>query len=196
MSKGERTHQAIVLRATQLASRIGLDALSIGRLADEMGMSKSGLFAHFGAKETLQREVLAFAIASYVEKVVRPAFTAPRGEPRIRALLENWLRWSNDHFEGGCPFVQMSAELDDRPGPLREHLRNTQREWLAGTTRSAQMAIDEGQFRTDLDPEQFAFEFFALLLGYHHSARLIRDPDAEMRVRRAFEDLVARARKR
>jgi AcrR family transcriptional regulator len=195
MSKGEETRHAILIRAAQLASEIGLEALSIGRLAREVGLSKSGLFAHFGSKEKLQREVVDFLVGFYQEEVVRPAFRAPRGEPRIRLLLENWLQWSNSYFGGGCPFVQMSAEYDDRPGPIRDFLSQTQREWLAGTAKSARLAMDEGHFRSDLDPEQFAFEFFALLLGYHHGARLIRDPHAEKHVRAAFEDLIIRSRK-
>jgi AcrR family transcriptional regulator len=194
MRKGEETRQAILMQAAKLANQIGLESLSIGRLADEVGMSKSGLFAHFGAKEKLQKEVLEFLVEFYLEEVVRPAFRAPRGEPRIRLLLESWLRWTNRHFDGGCPFVQMSAEYDDRPGPIREYLSATQREWMAGTAKSVRLAVTEGHFRPDLDPEQFAFEFFALLLGYHHGARLIRDPDAEKRVRAAFEDLIIRSR--
>jgi AcrR family transcriptional regulator len=194
MKKGERTKQTILEQATSLASRIGLEALSIGRLAEELDMSKSGIFAHFGSKESLQMEVLQFAAESFVELVVRPSFQAPRGEPRIQALFQNWLIWAKTtQHRSGCLFVQAATEFDDQPGPIRDALEKLQREWLGGLVESARRAQAEGHFRQDLDPEQFAFELYALLLGYHNSYRLLNDPQAEARVRAAVEDLLQRS---
>ena len=126
--------------------------------------------------------------------MVRPAFRAPRGTPRIRHLLENWIRWANSpDTAAGCLFVTAAVELDDRPGRPRDFLVDTQRQIDAALARSAQMAIDVGHFRKDLDPRQFAFELYGLLLGYHHAKRLLHDPRAETALRAAFDRLLADA---
>jgi AcrR family transcriptional regulator len=195
MSKSEQTHEAILDEATRLASRIGLEALSIGELARALGMSKSGLFAHFGAKEVLQREVLEHVAGVFIAEVIRPALRAPRGEPRLRLVFENWLRWSTARHEGGCPFVQASVEYDDRPGPLRDYLAGEQTRWLDFLAEATELAIAAGHFRAAVDPQQFAFELNGLMLSYHHAARLLRDPGAEIRVRTAFENLLTRSRR-
>src|SRR5690242_13771922 len=123
MRKGEATHQAILSRAMILASRIGLEGLTIGKLASDLRLSKSGLFAHFQAKEKLQIQVLDTAANAFLEGVIRPALQAPRGEQRVRKLVENWLEWAKHKNEdGGCIFVSAAAELDDRPGVVRDHL--------------------------------------------------------------------------
>jgi AcrR family transcriptional regulator len=195
MSKGEDTRAAILDRAASLASRVGLEALSIGGLADEMGMSKSGLFAHFGSKEALQLNALEHAAGQFIERVLKPAFTAPRGEPRIRALFELWLRWAEaTQYEGGCLFVQAATEYDDRPGLVRDLVWRQQSDWIATLATSARLAIEEGHFREDLEPEQFAYEFYALAVGYHYMHRLLREPRAEERIRTAFVKLLADAR--
>ncbi len=117
-TKGAITRQAVLERATQLASRVGLGGLTIGSLADELELSKSGLFGHFRSKEALQIQILDHAAARFVESVVRPALREPRGEPRMRALFERWLDWGRSSpMPGGCLFVAAATELDDRPGP-------------------------------------------------------------------------------
>lgn len=118
MRKGELTHQTILETAVRLASRVGLHGLSIGGLAEELSLSKSGLFAHFKSKTELQVQVLEAATAAFTERVIRPALGQPRGEPRVRALFDGWLTWDRDKYlEGGCIFVAAAAELDDVPGP-------------------------------------------------------------------------------
>ena len=194
MSKGEATRAAILDDALSLASRIGLEGLSIGELAKRTEMSKSGLFAHFSSKENLQVEVLRVAAQRFAEMVVAPAIRKPRGEPRVRALFENWLRWSKADFSpGGCIFIAASTELDDRPGPTRDFLVGAQRDFMATMAKSAQIAVEEGHFRSDLDTEQFAYEMYSIYLSYHHFARLLRSPHAERRARRAFEALLERS---
>lgn len=196
MRKGERTRQAILDRALELATTVGFEGLTIGRLARDLHLSKSGLFAHFQDKEQLLLQVLGTARARFVEQVVRPALAAPRGEPRIRALFEHWLAWeTSSALPGGCPFVAAASELDDRPGPVRDYLVQSQRDWLDVLATSARTGIHEGHFRPELDAEQFAYELYGLMLGFHHVARLLRDPGAERRVRRAFDALVAAARR-
>ncbi len=195
MSKGETTKTAILERASKLASAIGLEALTIGNLAAAMEMSKSGLFAHFGSKENLQLEVLRYSARCFLDDVVRPAFQQAPGEPRVLAIFEYWLRWVKaNQLEGGCLFIQSATEFDDQPGPVRDCLEYSQREWLDGLAESARRAVAINHFRSDLDAEQFAFEFYALLLGYHNSQRMLRDPRSEDRVRKAIAGLLAQSR--
>jgi AcrR family transcriptional regulator len=191
MSKGDDTRERILHRAFRMASRDGLEGLSIGGLATALAMSKSGLFAHFGSKEELQLEVLRAAARRFEDTVVRPAFRAPRGTPRIRHLLENWVRWANSpDAAGGCLVVTASVELDDRAGRPRDFLVAAQKQILDALARSAQMAIEVGHFRPDLDCRQFAFELYSLLLGYHHAKRLMRDANAETALRTGLERLL------
>lgn len=193
--KGARTREVILATAVNLASRVGLEGLSIGTLADELRLSKSGLFAHFKSKEHLQYEVLSTARTLFIALVAAPALKAPRGEPRVRALFDRWLDWSQaDFMQGGCLFVTASIEFDDRPGALRDFLVESQREWLATLARAARVATEEGHFRADLDPDQFAYEMYGAGLTYYHATRLLRDPKAPLRARQSLENMVALAR--
>lgn len=190
------TRVAILDEALQVASRDGFGGLSVGMLAERTGMSKSGLFAHFRSMDQLQLQVLARARERFVDVVVRPALTAPRGEPRVRAVFANWLRWSSEVLIGGCVFVGAAVELDERPGELRDALVSAERDWLDLLATVAGTAVAEGDFDPGLDVEQFAFEVHSLMLGHHHASRLMRDPQSPARTRRAFESLVERAHPR
>lgn len=195
MTRGDQTREAILDHAVRLASEVGLEGLTIGRLASALDLSKSGLFAHFGSKDALQVEVLNRAAERFAEVVVRPALAAPRGEARLRALFERWLRWPKEVPQpGGCIFVQAAAELDDRPGAARDRLVALERDWLATIARVVRGAQVEGQLRSDLDPEQVAFELHAVMLACHHASRLLRDRNAVDRARRALERLIDAAR--
>jgi AcrR family transcriptional regulator len=192
MSKGEETRAAILERAFAEASRVGLEGLTIGSLAEEVGLSKSGLFAHFDSKEALQVQVLETAAERFVETVVSPALKEPRGEPRVRALFEHWMEWETADFQpGGCIFIAVANEMDDRPGPARERLVALQRDWLETLATAARVAVDEGHLRADLDTEQFAYDLYAIILAYHHFSRLLDDPAAEERAWSSFEHLLA-----
>jgi hypothetical protein len=141
--------------------------------------------------------VLDFAAERFIEEVVRPSLDVERGEPRIREVFSRWLRWAQAHpRRSGCLFVAAAAELDDRSGPARDRVVLAQRDWLAFLARAAQLAIREGHFHKAADPNQFAYELYSLMLGYHHAARLLEDPAAEVRARNGFERLVAMARAR
>jgi AcrR family transcriptional regulator len=194
MSKGDATRQAILERALSMSSVVGLEGISIGRLADDLALSKSGLFAHFRSKEALQLQVLEVAVRQFVESVVRPALKEQRGEPRLRALFERWLDWARSQsLPGGCIFVSATMEMDDRPGPVRDALARYQQDWvnvLATATRAGQ---ESGAFRGDLEPAQFAQEAYGLMLSYHLFARLLRDPHGEARARAGFDALLKRA---
>jgi AcrR family transcriptional regulator len=195
VTKGEETRAAILDHAVALASRIGLGGLSIGDLARETGLSKSGLFAHFDSKLNLQLEVLRTSADRFVASVLAPALKKPRGVPRIRALFENWLSWSKQAWlPGGCFFVAAANELDDQPGPLRDQLLAYQRDWISALTTAARIAVEEGQFRKSLDRSQFAYDFYSILLAYHHFSRLMADQKAEARARRSLEKLIQDSR--
>jgi len=195
MRKGDRTRATILDEAADVASLVGLNGLSVGTLASHTGMSKSGLFRHFGSKEALQVATLRAGVDRFMETAVRPALKAPRGEPRVQALFQRWLQWATAQgLSGGCLFIAASIELDDQPGPPRDYLVTTQRQWLDLIATTARFAVEAGDFRAGLDVNQFAHEFNAILLGFHQAARLLRDPKAVERAETQFNRLLADAR--
>lgn len=174
---------------------MGLEGLTIGALAADLDLSKSGLFAHFRSKEALQIQVLEHGAELFAERVLRPALAAPRGEARMRALFDRWLEWVRSSFmPGGCLFVQASTELDDQPGPVRDRLADIQRQWLDVIATSFRKGIEAGAFRREADPGQFAYDASGVMLAYHHASRLLQDPRAEAHARTAFDALLAAAR--
>ncbi|HEY4121357.1 MAG TPA: TetR/AcrR family transcriptional regulator [Byssovorax sp.] len=194
MSKGDDTRALVLDAALALASEEGLAGITIGRLADKVGMSKSGLFAHFASKENLQAEVMREAIDRFVAQVVSPALKARRGEARVVALFERWLGWK-DTLPGGCIFAVAAVELDDKPCPARDVLLASQKDWIDTLATAARIAVEEGHFKSTTDVSQFAHEVFCLGYGHLTFARLLRDPRAEGRTRAAFDHILARARR-
>ena len=195
MSKGNTTRARIVETALRAASVDGLEGISLGKVAGDIGMSKSGLFAHFDSKEALQVDVIEAAAEKFAAVVVVPALSAPRGEPRLRALFEHWLKWEqNESLPGGCVFMHAVAELDDRPGPVRDALVRQQTMWLDTLAKAVRLTIDAGQFRRDVDPSLFAFQLYGIVVAYYHASRLFRDPAAKEHAERAFDAVVAAAR--
>ena len=192
VAKGEETRHAILARAFELAKTVGLSGLSIGRLAEETGLSKSGLFAHFGSKEALEVAVVQEAARQFVEFVMAPALRQPRGEPRVRALFDRWILWGQQ--PGGCFFVGAVAELDDRSGPPRDALVQTCKDWIDTLATAARITVSERHFRPDLDPEQFAFEVYSIMLGFHTYQKFLRESASLDRARESLERLLADAR--
>ena len=191
MSKGDATRERIVSRAFLLAGRDGLGGLSIGALADELQLSKSGLFAHFGSKEELQVAVLDLATSLFTERVLLPAFKAPRGLPRLERIFENWVGWLTDAtMPGGCFFQQANVELDDRAGRPHDVLLESQTNLIEALTKTVQLAIAEKHLRRDTDPRQFAFEFEGIMMSLNLFNRLLKDRRAVDRARTAFQRLV------
>jgi AcrR family transcriptional regulator len=195
MSRGQLTKQAILEHAASLASRVGLQGVTIGGLADDMKLSKSGLFAHFRSKEALEVSLLEHAAARFVEHVIKPALTAPRGEARVREVFRRWMEWPEaSRMAGGCFFVAAATELDDRPGPARDVLVRQQKDWLELIANVTRTAIAEKHFQRRVDPDQFAFELYGIALSYHYAKRLLSDPRAAERAHVAFEALIDRAK--
>jgi AcrR family transcriptional regulator len=190
MGKGEDTRRAILDTGLDMASQLGLECVTIGTLAQSIQMSKSGLFAHFQSKENLQIEILNHAAALFEKNVVIPALSAPGGVPRIRALVDNWVEWSNQ-LTGGCIFVSASSDFSDRPGRVRRLLLKQQEDWIDRLCRMAQSAIEAGHFRADIDCNQFAFDLYSLLLGFHLYDKLLHDTETKTRQEIALERLLA-----
>jgi len=162
-ARGERTRVAVLDTAVGLASVLGLDAMSLARLADETGVSKSALFAHWQDKEILQLAVVEHAVQLWMDRVVRPALRTPRGVRRLWALHERRLAFYADKvLPGGCFFAATEPEFDDRPGPVRDALVAAVGSWLRLLRTVAEQAVDLGELRADTDVGQLAFETEAL----------------------------------
>jgi AcrR family transcriptional regulator len=187
LMKGRQTRAAILDAALALASHIGLEGLSIGALAEVTGMSKSGVFAHFGSREELQISVVREYHAKFEEEVFRPALAVGRGLPRLRALFDRWLKRVSVEIDSGCIYISGAVEFDDRPGPVRDALVTMVRTWQGALARAIRAAVEAGHLRVDTDVDQVLFEIHGFILALHHDARFLRHAGAEERARTAFE---------
>ena len=190
MKKGEQTKQMILEVGLNTAGHSGLESVSIGSLAKATGMSKSGVFAHFESKENLQVEILKYAADLFSGGVIVPALKTEAGIPRIKALVNNWIAWT-ERMTGGCIFVSTSSEFSDRPGKVRKTLLGQQEGWLDCLRRIAQSAIKVGDLRKDTDCDQFAFDLYSLLLGFYLYHELLHNSDTKKRQEAALERLLA-----
>ena len=190
MRKGEQTRAAILDVALELASRNGLEGLTIGLLADRMSMSKSGVFAHFGSREDLQLEVVKLYHHRFEQEVFYPSIKEVRGLPRLVAMYTRWVKRVSVEIASGCIYISGAVEYDDREGPIREQLVSMVRAWQEALLRSVQQAVEIGHLRADVDAAQLVFEMHGLILALHHDARFLRNPGAVERARAAFERLV------
>jgi AcrR family transcriptional regulator len=187
-SDGERSRAAILHEAARLATVDGLDGLSLARLADAVGMSKSGLFAHFGSKEDLQLATIEAASAIFDDLVIKPAGEEAAGVPRLRAYIERFL----DHvqegvFPGGCFFVSAVSELDTHPGPVRDGAMAFSQRWLTLLAEQVAAAQAAGQLDPVADPPQIAFELNSFMVLGNMQFVASADPAALDRVRRAVD---------
>jgi AcrR family transcriptional regulator len=187
--KGIATRELILARAYELAREAGLEGLSIGTVATSAGMSKSGVFAHFGSREQLQLALLESVGARFVEFIKTPALREPRGLPRLRKITERWCEWSRAH-RSGCVLLSAAVEYDGRrDGPIREHVLRQQAGWRDELRRAIRLAVDVGHLRPDTDTTQLAFEIYSLMLGLHHDAGLFGYEEARHRTDLAIERL-------
>jgi AcrR family transcriptional regulator len=185
-ARGDSTRRAILRRSMQIASVEGLDGLSLARLAADLEMSKSGLFAHFGSKEELQLSTLRAARRVFSDRSVTPAEEAPEGLARLLALLDAWIDYIGaDTFDGGCLFMQAAAEFDARPGPVRNLVADTMSRWLALVVEQARLAVERGELAPGTDAEQIAWELHAFGLALNWDRQLNGSTGAAERARLA-----------
>jgi AcrR family transcriptional regulator len=188
-AQGDRTRKAILEAAVHIASAEGLEGLTIGRLAQELSMSKSGLFAHFGSKEDLQVATVEAARGIFIHEVIHPAFEATEGLVRLWKLCDIWLSHvQKGVFRGGCFFAAAAAEFDSRPGPVRDRIAEIMKEWLSTLSNTIVTAQKAGQLVKSVDAAQLAFEFNSLELGANWAFQLYGDASAFKRAREAMRD--------
>ncbi|MDB5909960.1 MAG: TetR family transcriptional regulator [Massilia sp.] len=190
MRKGELTRAAILDMALDLASRDGLEGLTIGLLADKMNMSKSGVFAHFGSREDLQLEVLKLYHHRFEQEVFFPSVQEPRGIARLKSMYARWIKRVSVEIASGCIYISGAVEYDDRPGPIREELVAMVRAWQGALLRCVKQAIEIGDLKRDTDAEQLVYEMYGLILALHHDARFLRMPGSVDRARAGFDRLI------
>lgn len=188
------THDRILDQGLALISRAGLSGVTLGVLADQVGMSKSGLFAHFRSKEDVQLELLRHTTEFAQAHVVTPSMSAPEGLPRVIALVRNWFGWAQRAgLPGGCPVAAGLFEFDDVESPVRNKILELESQWRHMLIDLVMQAVKLGHLRKDLDVEQFVWELCGIYLSHHAAHRFLRAADAQARADIAFEALVDRA---
>ena len=190
--KGQQTKAAILDAALQLASQVGLEGLSIGAVAEVTGMSKSGVFAHFGSREELQISVVHEYHQRFEHEVFYPALQEARGLPRLKALFDRWMQRTSAELASGCIYISGAVEFDDRPGPVREALADSVRTWLAAMRRAIVQCKECGQLRADTDAEQVLFSIHGMILALHYEARFLQKPGSLERAHLGFDNILAR----
>jgi AcrR family transcriptional regulator len=190
--KGRQTKATIVDAALGLASQIGLEGLSIGALAEVTGMSKSGVFAHFGSREELQISVILEYHERFETEVFYPALRCARGLPRLQSLFDNWMQRTTTEIDSGCIYISGAVEFDDRPGSVRDALASSVNTWQNALQRAVAQAQKEKHLTPKADPLQVAFEIHGLILALLYEARFLRNPGAADRARKGFTEIVAR----
>ena len=189
--KGQQTKTAIVDAALRLASQVGLEGLSIGAVAEIMHMSKSGVFAHFGAREELQISVVREYFHRFEQEVFAPVLALPRGLPRVEALFANWMKRVAVELQSGCIFISGAVAFDDRPGSVRDALADSVNIWLGAFRRAVVQACLEGQLRSDADADQMAFEIHGLILALHYESRFLNKPGSIARAHAGFAHVLS-----
>ena len=191
-TKGEETRAAILVAAVEQASASGFESLTIGSLAEKTGLSKSGLFAHFGSKLDLQIATLDEASRLFTEGVMMPAMKAPRGLKRLQAIFDGWIDWpQRASLPGGCPIDAATREYHHQPGPMRDAIVERQRILGREISKAVFMAVESGELRADTDCGQFAFEMFGIILTCYRTDLMLGVDESNRRARTAFARLVA-----
>ena len=190
--KGQQTKQAIVQAAVSLSTRLGLEGLSIGLLAEVMQMSKSGVFAHFGSREDLQISVIDEYFNCFKQEIFFPALQESRGLPRLRALFDNWMKRVAVEIQSGCIFISGAVEFDDRPGPVRDALAQAVRQWQDALFRAVVQAKECGHLAAQAEAAQIAFEIHGLILALHYETRFLQKPGSLAQANQGFENILQR----
>ena len=189
--KGQQTRAAILDAALSLAAQMGIEGLSIGALAEVTGMSKSGVFAHFGSREELQVSVIREYHHCFEQEVFYPAMSAPRGVARLTALFDNWMKRTSIEIDSGCIYISGAVEFDDRTGPVRDALADSVLTWHAAMRRAIQQCKECGDLQADVKEEQMLFEIHGLILALHYEARFLRHAGSIERALTGFDNILA-----
>jgi AcrR family transcriptional regulator len=192
MQKGQQTKTAIVDVALSLATQMGLEGLTIGAVAEMAGMSKSGVFAHFGSREELQISVIREYHQRFEQEVFYPVLSLPRGLPRLRALFANWMQRTSAEIDSGCLYISGAAEFDDRPGPVHDALASSVQTWMDALHRAVRLSVEAGDLDGQTDAAQMAFEIHGLILACHYEARFLKSKTALGLAQRSFEHILHR----
>ncbi len=193
LRKGQQTRAAIVMAALEQAARTGLEGLTIGALAEQMHMSKSGVFAHFGSREDLQIAVLKAYELRFIDEILKPSLVRARGLPRLLAIISQWLERTVIEAALGCIWISGASEYDDRPGAVRDELVSMVQGWQQEISRAIAQSIEAGHLRPDTDVDDVVFGLYGVILVLHHDARLMRSAQALPRARRAIGTLLRQA---
>ena len=194
MGHAPATRERILDQGLALMSQSGLERVTLGVLADQVGMSKSGLFAHFRSKEEVQIRLLEHTSKVGAAHIIAPSMREPEGLPRLQALVKHWFGWApRAGLPGGCPVAAGLFEFDDVPSPVRDKLLQMEAEWRALLTKTVNEACSLGHLRADLDAAQFVFELCGIYLSHHAAQRFLKSPDADRRAKTAFDSLLERA---
>ncbi len=192
LHKGQQTKAIIVDAALGLATQIGLEGLSIGALAEVTGMSKSGVFAHFGSREELQIHVIREYHSRFEQEVFYAAMQQERGLPRLRGLFALWMKRTSVELDSGCLYISGAVEFDDRPGPVRDALVESVNIWLAAMRRAVAQAVEVGHLKSGTDVAQALFEIHGLILALHYEARFLKAQGSVERALQGFENILGR----
>ena len=192
LHKRQHTRAVLLDAGLGLASRFGLEGITIGALADIVSMSKSGVFTHFGSREDLQIAIIDEYYQRFEREVFHPALAQPRGLPRLRAMFENWIRRvTEEEVHSGCIFISGAVEYDDREGPVSDALRKAIQTWMAALERAVEQARAEGHLEPGTDAHQMIFEIHGLILSVHYEARFLHKPQAIERIHTSFERVLS-----
>lgn len=192
LPKGQQTKAHIVDVALHMATHHGLESLSIGGLAEAIGMSKSGVFAHFGSREELQISVVREYHQRFEQEVFYPAIQAPRGLPRLRAMFSNWMQRTTVELDSGCIYISGAVEFSEREGAVREALMTSFDAWHTALRRAIEQAQAEGHLSAEADSHQLLFEIHGLILALHYDVRFLLRPESIPRAWTGFENILRR----
>lgn len=192
MSKTLEKRLTILDTALSLVRQIGFESVSIASLASEVGMSKSGLFAHFNSKEKMHLMILDHAADSFSEDIFKKSISKPRGIPRLEAIIKNWIKWYKNGDGGTCPFIAASVEYDSKPGPVKNRIKSHTRQLISSLSYTAQICVDEGQFKNNTDTDQFAYELYSLIVGHLIYLRTMESKAASRLFQNSINQLIQR----
>ena len=192
LQKGQQTKAAIVEAALGLATHIGLEGLSIGALAERIGLWKYGVFAHIGSRQVIKISVVREYHHCFEQEVFYPALSAPRGVARLRALFANWMQRTSVEIDSGCIYISGAIEFDDRPGPVRDALVESVMTWHSAMRRAIVQAKECGELLADVNEDQMLFEIHGLILALHYEARFLKNPGSLGRALTGFDNILAR----